>query len=47
MWESWFESEERNWDEKTLSNWIVKVVKLPQYEKNFIDKKVTGIALPR
>uniref|UniRef100_A0AC34F8S5 SAM domain-containing protein n=1 Tax=Panagrolaimus sp. ES5 TaxID=591445 RepID=A0AC34F8S5_9BILA len=47
MWESWFESEERAWDEKTISNWLVHVVKLPQYEKNFIEKRVTGIALPR
>jgi hypothetical protein len=47
MWESWFESEERAWDEETLSNWLVHVVKLPQYKKNFIEKKVTGVALPR
>lgn len=47
MWESWFESEERGWDEKVIANWLINIVKLPQYEKNFIENKVTGIALPR
>uniref|UniRef100_A0AC34REP2 SAM domain-containing protein n=1 Tax=Panagrolaimus sp. JU765 TaxID=591449 RepID=A0AC34REP2_9BILA len=47
MWESWFESEERNWDEQAIAAWLTKIVKLPQYEKTFLEHKVTGIALPR
>ena len=47
MWESWFESEERSWDEKHITDWLVNIVKLPQYEKTFTDHKVNGIALPR
>uniref|UniRef100_A0A7E4VDH8 SAM domain-containing protein n=1 Tax=Panagrellus redivivus TaxID=6233 RepID=A0A7E4VDH8_PANRE len=47
MWESWFESDERAWDEQTVLDWLINFVRLPQYEKNFTENKVTGVSLPR
>lgn len=47
LWEAWFQSEERDWNEQEVIQWLVNVVRLPQYEASFISKKVTGIALPR
>uniref|UniRef100_A0A915ECW2 SAM domain-containing protein n=1 Tax=Ditylenchus dipsaci TaxID=166011 RepID=A0A915ECW2_9BILA len=47
LWEAWFQSEERDWTEKEVVEWLKTAVKLPQYTTNFINAKVSGIALPR
>lgn len=47
LWEAWFQSEERNWTEKEVIEWLKNSVKLPQYTNNFLAAKVFGIALPR
>lgn len=47
LWESWFQSDERNWNNKEIVQWLINDVRLPQYEANFVEKKVNGISLPR
>uniref|UniRef100_A0A0N5B3H6 SAM domain-containing protein n=1 Tax=Strongyloides papillosus TaxID=174720 RepID=A0A0N5B3H6_STREA len=47
LWENFFLSEERYWDEERMIEWLVNSVKLPQYVDNFRKIKATGIYLPR
>uniref|UniRef100_A0A0N5A175 SAM domain-containing protein n=1 Tax=Parastrongyloides trichosuri TaxID=131310 RepID=A0A0N5A175_PARTI len=47
LWETFFLSEERYWNEEKMIDWLINSVKLPQYIDNFRKAKVTGIYLPR
>jgi stromal interaction molecule 1 len=47
LWEAWFQSEERDWTEEQVVDWLTNAVKLPQYTANFLAARTTGIALPR
>lgn len=47
LWEAWFTSEERDWTEVEVLEWLKSAVKLPQYTTNFMAAKVAGISLPR
>ncbi|KAI6240899.1 Stromal interaction molecule-like protein [Aphelenchoides fujianensis] len=47
LWESWFQSTEREWTTYDMVNWLTNVVRLPQYAENLLNAKSTGIVLPR
>ncbi|CAD5215334.1 unnamed protein product [Bursaphelenchus okinawaensis] len=47
LWESWFESPEREWTTPEMVYWLTNVVRLPQYAEHFVNAKLTGIAFPR
>uniref|UniRef100_A0AAF5DE40 SAM domain-containing protein n=2 Tax=Strongyloides stercoralis TaxID=6248 RepID=A0AAF5DE40_STRER len=47
LWENFFLSEERYWNEERMIEWLINSVKLPQYVDNFRKIKATGIYLPR
>ncbi|KAI6215110.1 Stromal interaction molecule-like protein [Aphelenchoides besseyi] len=47
LWESWFQSPEREWTTYEMVNWITTVVRLPQYADNLVKAKSSGIVLPR
>jgi hypothetical protein len=47
LWESWFDSEERNWSVEQAVDWLVNGVMLPQYAENFHKNGVDGQTLPR
>uniref|UniRef100_A0A183C0D9 SAM domain-containing protein n=1 Tax=Globodera pallida TaxID=36090 RepID=A0A183C0D9_GLOPA len=47
LWENWFQSEERGWNNKQVVDWLTNQVKLPQYANSFLNAKVTGLDFPR
>ncbi|CAK5060964.1 unnamed protein product [Meloidogyne enterolobii] len=47
LWDAWFQSDVREWDEKQVIDWLVNGVKLPQYVNNFMREGITGIDFPR
>lgn len=47
LWESWFQSDERMWENEEVVEWLTNAVKLPQYTANVVAAKTSGIALPR
>ena len=47
LWESWFDSEERNWSVEQAVDWLVNGVMLPQYAETFQKNGVDGQTLPR
>uniref|UniRef100_A0A1I8B196 SAM domain-containing protein n=1 Tax=Meloidogyne hapla TaxID=6305 RepID=A0A1I8B196_MELHA len=47
LWDAWFQSDVREWDEKQVIDWLVNGVKLPQYVNNFMKAGITGTDFPR
>lgn len=47
LWESWFESPERDWETADMIAWLTNVVRLPQYAEHLVSAKSRGISLPR
>ncbi|CAD5221284.1 unnamed protein product [Bursaphelenchus xylophilus] len=47
LWDSWFDSPEREWTTSEMVSWLTNVVRLPQYAEHFVNAKLTGIAFPR
>uniref|UniRef100_A0A914V0N3 SAM domain-containing protein n=1 Tax=Plectus sambesii TaxID=2011161 RepID=A0A914V0N3_9BILA len=47
LWESWFESEERNWSVDQAVDWLTNAVQLPQYVEAFQKNAVDGQTMPR
>lgn len=47
LWQTWFQSEERGWDQKQVVDWLINSVKLPQYSNNFLNGRIIGMHLPR
>lgn len=47
LWEAWFESDERQWTNEQVLNWIVNEVNLPMYAEKIIELKIDGTVLPR
>lgn len=47
LWNSWVQSEVHNWTTDEVVNWLTTVVRLPQYEKAFREKQITGKLMPR
>uniref|UniRef100_A0A7N4PF04 Stromal interaction molecule 2 n=1 Tax=Sarcophilus harrisii TaxID=9305 RepID=A0A7N4PF04_SARHA len=47
LWKRWKTSEVHNWTLEDTLQWLIEVVELPQYEKNFRENNVKGTTLPR
>ncbi|KAK5979461.1 Stromal interaction molecule [Trichostrongylus colubriformis] len=47
LWEAWFESDERAWNNEQIRNWIVNVVNLPMYVDRVTELRIDGTVLPR
>uniref|UniRef100_A0AC35TM86 SAM domain-containing protein n=1 Tax=Rhabditophanes sp. KR3021 TaxID=114890 RepID=A0AC35TM86_9BILA len=47
LWDTWFVSEERYWNEERIVEWLTNSVKLPQYVPNLLKAHVKGMHLPQ
>lgn len=47
LWQHWKRSVAYNWTVDETVDWLVHHVRLPQYQDTFVDREITGRALPR